>query len=115
MALIGHGKIIQKEKTKLVSPAVTDPTFDETFTFTLASSMMEQSCVIVSVCGRLSSGRRAHIGYVSLGPPFFSTGTGLEQWTRMLSVPFTKIGKWHALSIWSKKDSSHNLNECNMF
>lgn len=105
---------MHKEKTRLIHPASADPFFDEMITFTLPGNMIDQSCVIVSVNGKIC-GKRSHIGYVSLGPPFFSTGTGLEQWTKMLSVPFTMVSKWHTLSTWSKKDSANNINECNMF
>lgn len=115
IALIGHGKVISKGKTKLIQPHSSNPVFDEMVTFTLPSNMIDQACVIVSVNAKTSHGKRVHIGYVSLGPPFFAAGSGLEQWTKMLSVPFTMVSKWHSLAVWSKKDSSHNLNECNMF
>ena len=84
IALIGHGKVINKGKTKLIQPATPNPVFDEMITFTLPSNMIEHSCIIISVNGKTSHGKRSHIGYVSLGPPFFSAGSGLEQWTKML-------------------------------
>lgn len=115
LGLVNNGKVTQKGKTRL-QPLSSDPVFDEIFTFRLQSSLLDQTCLLVSVCAKTTSGKRAHIGYVSLGPPFFSAGSGLEQWTRMLSMPYTSIGKWHSLSVWSKKESSQHLNnECNMF
>lgn len=116
VVLIGNGKVVQKKKTRIIHQAMKQPVFDETFTFSLPAGLANQSCLIVSVCGKTANNKRQHIGYVSLGPPFFATGSGLEQWTKMLSSPFTTVGKWHSLSVWSKNDSSqHLVNECNVF
>lgn len=116
VALVQNGKVVSKNKTKLNQPATVQPTFDETFVFNMSSNMIDQSCLLVAICGKTVSGKRTHIGYVSLGPPFFATGSGLEQWTMMISMPYSTAGKWHPLHVWSKKESSHPIaNECNMF
>lgn len=116
VALVHIGKVISKNKTKVTQPVSTSPAFDESFIFNMPKTIIDQSCLVVAVCGKTTSGKRTHVGYVTLGPPFFATGSGLEQWTKMISIPYTSVGKWHALNVWSKKESSHHLaNECNMF
>jgi len=116
-ALVANGKVLDKQKTKAIQPVEQNVTFDETFCFTVPGSSIDAACVMVSVCGKTSFSKGRLIGYISLGPPFFANGSGLEQWTKMVSMPFTSVGKWHSLSSWNEKDNlSHHLdNDCRMF
>ncbi|OWF49404.1 synaptotagmin-15-like isoform X2 [Mizuhopecten yessoensis] len=95
-----HGRKLHKVKRTATYRATTDPTFNESFSFSLVGKVLD-SCSF-EICVMTSSrSPRSHddvYGKVVVGSFMFSRGNELLHWQQMMSQPRTPVQRWHTLT-----------------
>ncbi|XP_033743656.1 synaptotagmin-15-like isoform X2 [Pecten maximus] len=95
-----HGRKIHKVKRTATYRATTDPTFNESFSFSLVGKVLDSCSFEISVMTS-SKSPRSHdnvYGKVVIGSFMFSRGDELLHWQEMMSQPRTPVQRWHTLT-----------------
>ncbi|XP_060065394.1 synaptotagmin-15-like [Ylistrum balloti] len=95
-----HGRKLHKVKRTATYRATTDPTFNESFSFSLVGKVLDSCSFEISVMTS-SKSPRSHdnvYGRIVIGSFMFSRGDELLHWQEMMSQPRTPIQRWHTLA-----------------
>jgi synaptotagmin-7 len=88
------GKKTEKKKTEIKEKNL-NPTFNETFTFTVPYERIRQTSLIVTVMDYDRMGRNEAIGQVILGPK--SGPMEMKHWNEMFAKTRQAVAQWHIL------------------
>ena len=92
--LLNDGKKVEKKKTAIHQKTL-NPTFDETFMFSVPFDKIRQTSLVVSVMDYDRIGRNDRIGQIILGSK--SGPMEVKHWNEMFAKSRQQVAKWHVL------------------